>query len=130
VRRMGATPQPIGVGEVVGVKLVNRSRWTIGVVRWITIFDEGGMEFGIQFLGTLAKPVWVQPTITTTPQMKPGLLFAFGDSGEADSLLTLPNMFADLREFEVNEEGMVSMMRATGLIEKTARFDLFHVSAS
>ena len=65
VRRMGATQQPIGVGEVVGVKLMDRSRWTIGVVRWITIFDEGGMEFGIQFLGSMAKPVWVQPTITS-----------------------------------------------------------------
>ena len=128
VRRMGATPQPIGVGEVVGVKLMNRSRWTIAAVRWITIFEEGGMEFGIQFLGSMAKPVWVQPTITTAPQMKPGLLLAFGDSGEADSLLTLPNMFADLREFEVNQEGDVSVMRAAGLIEKTARFDLFHVS--
>jgi hypothetical protein len=130
VRRMGATPQPIGVGEVVGVKLGNRSRWTVAVVRWITLFDEGGMEFGIQFLGSMAKPVWVQPTITSAPQAKPGLLLAYADSGDADALLTQPNMFADLREFEVNEEGMVSVMRATSLIEKTGRFELFHVSSS
>jgi hypothetical protein len=130
VRRMGATQQPISVGEVVGLKLRDRSRWTIGVARWITLFDEGGMEFGIQFLGTMARPVWVQPTITTAPQAKPGLLLAFGNSGEVDSLLTLPNMFADLREFEVNQEGSVSVMRASGLIEKTGRFELFHVSAS
>ena len=130
VRRMGATQQPIGVGEVVGVKLMDRSRWTIGVVRWITFFDEGGMEFGIQFLGSMAKPVWVQPTITSAPQAKPGLLLAYAESGEVDSLLTLPNMFADLREFEVNAEGMVSVMRATSLIEKTIRFELFHVSPS
>jgi cyclic-di-GMP-binding protein len=130
VRRMGATQQPISVGEVVGVKLRDRSRWTVGVVRWITIFDEGGMEFGIQFLGSLAKPVWVQPTVTTAPQAKPGLLFAYADSGEADALLTPPNMFSDLREFEINEEGSVSVMRATGLIEKTVRFELFHVSPS
>ena len=130
VRRMGATQQPIGVGEVVGVKLTNRTRWTVGVVRWITIFDEGGMEFGIQFLGSMAKPVWVQPTITSAPQSKPGLLLAYADSGEVDALLTLPNMFADLREFEVNEDGLVTVMRATSLIEKTGRFELFHVSAS
>jgi hypothetical protein len=130
VRRMGATQQPIGVGEVVGVKLMDRSRWTIGVVRWITIFDEGGMEFGIQFLGSMAKPVWVQPTITSAPQAKPGLMLAYADSGEVDSLLTMPNTFADRREFEINEEGTVSVMRATDLIEKTGRFELFHVSAS
>jgi hypothetical protein len=130
VRRMGATQQPIAVGEVVGVKLRDRSRWTVGVVRWITVFDEGGMEFGIQFLGSLAKPVWVQSTITTAPQAKAGLLFAYADSGEVDALLTPPNMFADLREYEINEEGLVSVMRATGLIEKTGRFELFHVSPS
>ena len=130
VRRMGATQQPIGVGEVVGVKLTNRSRWTVGVARWITLFDEGGMEFGIQFLGSMARPVWVQPTITSAPQAKPGLMLAYADSGEPDALLTLPNTYADLREFEVNEEGMVNVVRATSLIEKTGRFELFHIAPS
>ncbi len=131
VRRMGATQQPIGVGEVVGVKLMNRSRWTIGVARWITMFDEGGMEFGIQFLGTMARPVWVQPTITSAPQAKLGLWLAFGDqSVEADALLTPPNTFSDLREFELDHEGTVASVRATSLIEKTGRFELFHVSPS
>ena len=131
VRRMGATQQPIGVGEVVGVKLMNRSRWTVGVARWITMFDEGGMEFGVQFLGSMARPVWVQPTITSAPQAKLGLWLAFGDRAtEADSLLTPPNTFSDLREFELDHEGAVSCVRATSLIEKTGRFELFHVSLS
>ena len=129
VRRLDAT-QPIGVGEVIGVKLKDRTRWTISVVRWITMFEEGGMEFGVQFLGSMATPVWVQPTITSAPQAKPGLLFAYAESGEPDALLTTPNTFADLREFELNEDGMVSIVRATSLIEKTGRFDLFHVNPS
>jgi cyclic-di-GMP-binding protein len=129
VRRMGATQQPIGVGEVVGIKFMDRTRWTIGAVRWITMFDEGGMEFGIQFLGGMATPVWVQPTVATSPQAKPGLLLAVGDDAtEADSLLTPPNTFSDLREFEVDRAGTVSRVRAAGLIEKTGRFELFHFS--
>jgi hypothetical protein len=130
VRRFAPTPQPLAVGEVVGVKLGTRSRWTVGVARWITVFDEGGMEFGIQFLGTLARPVWVQPTITSTPQAKPGLLLAFGDSGDVDSILAAPGIFADLREIELNDAGIVSVVRATSLIEKTARFELFHYTGS
>jgi hypothetical protein len=130
VRRMGATQQPIGVGEVVGVKLPTKARWTIGVARWITMFDEGGMEFGIQFLGSQAKPVWVQPTITSAPQAKPGLWMAVGDDGNADSLLTVPNTYSDLREFELDHEGHVQVVRATSLIERTGRFELFHVSPS
>jgi hypothetical protein len=131
VRRMGATQQPIGVGEVVGIKFIDRTRWTIGVVRWITLFEEGGMEFGIQFLGSMATPVWVQPTITSSPQAKFGLLLAVGQDGnEADSLLTPPNTFSDLREFEVDQDGTVSRVRAASLIEKTGRFELFHFSAA
>ena len=131
VRRMGATQQPIGVGEVVGVKLTNRARWTVGVARWITMFDEGGMEFGIQFLGSMARPVWVQPTITSAPQAKLGLWLAYGDEGaDADSLLTPPNTYSDLREFELDHEGSITTVRAANLIEKTARFELFHVAPS
>ncbi len=131
VRRMGTVPQPIGVGEVVGVKLIDRSRWAIGVVRWLTVFDEGGMEFGIQFLGSMARPVWVQPTITAAPQAKLGLRLGAGDDGsETDALLTPPNTYSDLREFELNDEGDVACVRANGLIEKTGRFELFHVSPS
>jgi len=131
VRRMGATQQPIGVGEVVGVKLGNRARWTVGVARWITMFDEGGMEFGIQFLGGMARNVWVQPTITSAPQAKPGLWMVFGeDTNEPDSLLTPPNTYSDLREFELDHEGHVTVVRASNLIEKTGRFELFHVAAS
>jgi len=128
---MGATQQPIGVGEVVGVKLGNRARWTVGVARWITMFDEGGMEFGIQFLGGMARNVWVQPTITSAPQAKPGLWMVFGeDTNEPDSLLTPPNTYSDLREFELDHEGHVTVVRASNLIEKTGRFELFHVAAS
>ena len=131
VRRMGVTQQPIGVGEVVGVKLNDRSRWIIGVARWITMFDEGGMEFGIQFIGSLARPVWVQPTVASAPQAKLGLKLAFGnDSGEPDALLTPLNTYADLREFEVSDNGETVHVRATSLIEKTGRFELFHISPS
>jgi len=138
-----------GVVVIVGSHLPKRAqRWAwlpIAVLLAVAVFAdegyneyrtrqacsrEGGMEFGIQFLGSLAKPVWVQSTITTAPQAKAGLLFAYADSGEVDALLTPPNMFADLREYEVNEDGMTSVMRATGLIEKTGRFELFHVSPS
>jgi len=129
VRRI-APAQPIAVGEVVGIKLVDRARWTIGVVRWLTMFDEGGMEFGVQFLSSAARMVSVQPTLTaSTPKL--GLLLADADDPSSiDSLLTPPNTFADLREFQLEQEGVVSLVRATSLIEKTGRFELFHVSPS
>ena len=129
VRRLGPA-QPLAVGEVVGVKLIDRSRWTIAVVRWLTTFDEGGMEFGLQFLSPMARMVSVQPTITSATTKLALLLPDADDPSLPDALLTPPNTFADLREFELEEEGAVSCVRATSLIEKTGRFELFHVSPS
>ena len=131
VRRAGSSAQAISVGEVIGIKFMARAQWTIGVVRWLTMLDDGGMEFGIQFLAPAARCVAVQPTITNAGQVRPGLLLA-EDSGfeSADSLLTMPATYSDLREFEIEDGGNVSRVRATSLIEKTGRFELFHVAPS
>ena len=129
VRRISSVQQGIGVGELIGIKAIGRSQWTIAVARWITVLEDGGMEFGLQFLPPAACSVWVQPTIAASPQAKLGLLLAESDESHAgESLLTPPNTYSDLREFELNGEGLVSRVRAAGLIEKTARFELFRVS--
>ena len=133
VRRSGSLVQPLSVGEVVGIKFIGRTRWTVGVARWITAMDDGGMEFGIQFLAPMARFVSVQPTITSTSsQVRHGLVLIDegGDPASTDMLLTPPNTFADLREYELEEQGIVLTVRARGLIEKTARFELFHVTPS
>lgn len=131
VKRLGTNSQNIAVGEVLGIKLIGRARWTIGVVRWLTALDDGSMEFGIQFLAPAARTVSVTPTISAAGTVKIGLLMQETEqSAEAESLLTPPATYSDLREFEIEEEGLVSCVRATSLIEKTARFELFSISPS
>ncbi len=131
VRRSGATNQSIVVGEAVGIKFMGRARWTIGVARWLTSLDDGGLEFGIQFLAPAARTVAVQPTTSAGAQVKLGLMLHESDqSRDSDSLLTPPGTYADLREYEVEEDGNVQLVRATGLVEKTGRFELFQISPS
>jgi hypothetical protein len=131
VRRIGTTAQSVVVGEVLGIKFMGNSHWTVGVVRWLTILDEGGMEFGIQYLAPAARYVAVQPTVSSAGTVRPGLLLS--ESGEfesPDTLLTGPATYSDLREFEIDDEGFISRVRATSLIERTGRFDLFHIAES
>ena len=129
IRRADSALQPVAIGDVVGIKFVGKGRWTVGVARWITQFDEGGMEFGVQFLAFSARPVWLNPTDSGSPQMKQGLVFEGGE-GEEPALLTPPNLYEDLRTFSLDDSGDRWEVRASNLIEKTPRFDLFHVSAS
>lgn len=131
VRRAGALAQPITVGEVLGIKFMGKARWTVGVVRWLTMLDDGGMEFGVQFLAPAARAVGVQSALSSTATAKPGLLLAEEDGFDnADMVLAVPGTYTELREFAVEDQGLVSVMRATSLIEKTGRFDLFHVAPS
>jgi hypothetical protein len=129
VRRGDTQFQPVAIGDVVGLKFMGKGRWTVGAVRWITQLDEGGMEFGVQFLAFSARPVWVQPTDSGSPQMKQGLVLQGGD-GEESALLTTPNLYVDMRTYALDDNGDRWDVRASSLIEKTPRFDLFHVSAS
>ena len=63
--------------------------------------------------------------------MRAGLLMLESESAQdSDTLLTPSNTYADLREFEIEEDGAISRVRARSLIERTGRFDLFHISPS
>ena len=48
VRRLERTEQPIAVGEVAGIKMPGKPHWAIGVVRWVTVFEDGGIDLGLQ----------------------------------------------------------------------------------
>jgi hypothetical protein len=128
--RRRATQQTLAVGEVVGIKAIGKPQWTIGVVRWITLLEDG-MEFGLQFLAPAACAVWVNAVGSGSPQSKIGVLLANAeDALTAESLLTLPGTYAEAREYELRGEDLESRVSAASLIEKTSRFELFHVSPS
>jgi hypothetical protein len=94
-------------------------------------FEEEGMEFGIQFIAPAARSVTLQQTANATGAQKLGLLIPEFDPMESgDSLLTPPLTFGDLREFEVEDQGELSLVRATQLLERTQRFELFHIAQS
>lgn len=131
VRRNGTSAQGITVGEVIGIRSMGKAAWTIGVVRWLTMLEEGAMEFGIQFLAPAAHLVALQPTIASIGAVRTALLLSEDeDFASADTVLAPPATYSDLREYELEDNGLVSTVRATSLIEKTGRFELFHVSPS
>lgn len=117
--------QAVSVGEVVGVRMLGHPRWIVGVVRWMSGDDEGALDVGVQFIAPGAACVWLQPTITAMPHARPGLLLQ-GTGDDSAALLSPPDTFSELREFEMSHEGDgTSCVRALTLIERTARFEVF-----
>ena len=58
------------------------------------------------------------------------MLFSLMPESESDTLLTAAETFADLREFELNANEDLLHVRATTLIERTSRFDMFQFQPS
>ena len=130
VRRAQGAMQPLAVGELIGIRAPGKPQWTIAVVRWITTLDDGGAEFGLQYIGTALRAVWVQATIASNPQARQGLLVADEDSPGHEILAAAPSTYSELREFDLMGENYMARVRAAGLIELTGRFDLFHLAVS
>ena len=124
VRREGRTEQPIAVGEVAGIKMHGRAHWAVGVVRWVTVFEDGGMEFGLQFLAPMARKVivsaWGVPSST-------GLLL---HKDSEPTVLTSPNAYSAQREIELDDAGDQKLVKPADVIEVTQRFELFKVKSA
>lgn len=120
----------VTVGEVVGVRFVGGRTWNVGVVRWLTMLEGNALEFGVELVAPAADSITIEPTIgggRSNPALR---LLSLVPEAESDTLLTIPETFADLREFELKGKGDVHTVRATTLMERTSRFDMFQYQES
>ena len=121
----------ITVGETVGVRFVGGRTWNVGVVRWLTLLEGNALEFGVELVAPSAISITIEPTIGSAGKPAPALmLLPLVPDAESDTLLTTPETFSDLREFELNAQGDLIRVRATTLIERTSRFDMFQFQPS
>ncbi|MBL8512279.1 MAG: hypothetical protein JNM52_11615, partial [Betaproteobacteria bacterium] len=121
----------VTVGEIVGIRFAGGRTWNVGVVRWLTLLEGSALEFGIELISPTAHSITLQPTIGSSTKSIPALLLgAVAPESDSDTALTLSDTFSDLREFELDDHGKVTHVRATTLIERTSHFDLFQFQPS
>jgi cyclic-di-GMP-binding protein len=121
----------VTVGEVVGVRFMGGRNWNVGVVRWLTSLEGGALEFGVELISPSASAITIVATIGSGGRAMPALVLQNTTPGwDNDTVLSLPDTFSDLREFELDENEMTMLVRATTLLERTARFDLFQFQTS
>jgi hypothetical protein len=116
----------VAVGETVGVRFVGGKSWNVGVVRWLTLLEGAALEFGVELVAPSADSIVIEPTIGSAGRPAAALrLHPLLPGADSDTLLTSPDTFADLREFELRDIGSSTTVRATTLVERTSRFDMF-----
>jgi hypothetical protein len=121
----------VTVGEAVGVRFVGGRAWNVGVVRWLTLLDGNALEFGMELISPTGYSVSLAATTGSSGRTTPGVLLeASHPEIPPDTVLTIADTFADLREFELNDHGELSNVRAVTLVERTSKFDLFQFQQS
>jgi hypothetical protein len=121
----------VTVGEIVGVRFVGGRTWNIGVVRWLTLLEGNALEFGVELISPSGSSITIEPTIGSGGKPMPALLLQnTNPDWDNDTVLALTDTFSDLREFELIDHDEVTIVRATTLIERTSRFDLFQFQKS
>ena len=120
----------VTVGEVIGVRFIG-GRWNVGVVRWLTLLEGNALEFGVELIAPGAVSITIEPTIGSGGKPMPALVLKnTNPEWDDDTVLAVTDTYADLREFELIEKGEVTLVRATSLLERTSRFDLFQFQKS
>lgn len=101
------------------------------MIRWLTLLEGNALEFGIELIAAAGYNVTIEPTIGSSNRPVQAILLSSAHAEILpDTVLTVPETFADLREFELNDHGEVSHVRAITLIERTSKFDMFQFQAS
>ena len=100
-------------------------------MRWLTLLEGNALEFGVELVAPAAISITIEPTIGSAGKPMPALmLFPLMPDAESDTVLTNTETFSDLREFEINAQGDLLCVRATTLVERTSRFDMFQFQPS
>jgi hypothetical protein len=121
----------ITVGEATGIRFMGGRGWNIGVVRWLNMLENNDLEFGLELISPSAHPIQIVPTIAGNGRAQAALkLPSMIQDDVTEALLTFPDTFSDLREFELDDGGESRLVRATTLVEKTSRFEVFQFTAS
>ena len=121
----------VTVGEIVGVRFIGGRSWNVGVVRWLTLLEGNALEFGVELISPAAASITIKPTIGNGNKPMPALVLQNATpEWDNDTVLSMTDTFADLREFELLDRTEITIVRATTLIERTSRFDLFQFQIS
>lgn len=132
VRRSTSGKVSVCVGEAVGIRPIGGRHWQAGVVRWLAVVDTDAIEFGVELIAPTTRTVHIEPTANATMSraVSAVLLGSGGAEGEIDMLLAAIDTYTPAREFAYNDGLRPVKVRATTLVERTARFDLFQMEAT
>jgi hypothetical protein len=117
----------VRVGDLLGLRSDQVKHWSIGVVRRVSVDSANKLEIGIQMLAPTAKPAAVRPIDRAEFEIAL-MLPELSALRKPASLVTSRGLYQPARVLDVDQNGTVTRVMATKLIERTNSFERFQYS--
>lgn len=126
----GDIPANVQAGEIIGIRESARSRWSIGVIRWVRHARQKGTQLGIELLAPNAQPCGVQlhhKTGAPTEFMRGMLLPELSSIGQHATIITPRVPFQSGGKVAVRQNGIEVKSQLGKRIAATGSFSQFEI---
>ncbi len=117
----------VRVGDLLSVKNIGESHWSVGVLRWISNNDQQQLDIGTQLIAPEAKAAGAREP--DQKEFEPVLLLPeIPAIKQPSSVVSACGMYSPARILELGEHGKISRIMLTRLVERTNSFERFQFS--
>jgi cyclic-di-GMP-binding protein len=127
LRRFPNAEGNVRVGELLSVKNSGESNWSLGVLRWVSINEQQQLDIGTQLIAPEAKAAGAR--VPDKKKFEPVLLLPeLPAIKQPGSVVSACGLYGPARVLELEEQGKISRIMLTKLIERTGSFERFQFS--
>ncbi|CAG0974972.1 Cyclic-di-GMP receptor FimW [Methylophilaceae bacterium] len=127
LRKLPNSTANVRIGELLSMKSDGERSWSVAVLRWANNGGHDQLDIGTQLIAPTAKAAGARAT--NQPRFEPVLLLpAMPKLRQAASIVSECGMFSPARILEIDENGSISRVMVTKLVERTGSFERFQYS--
>lgn len=113
------------VGDALATRGRQDTDWSLAVIRWIAMHEDGRVELGIERLAPQMRPIWVRPLRGLRKRPEPALLVPGLPSLKQPDRLLLPRfLYAPAMDAEIQSAPGLCYLSFGRRLEHTPNFDL------
>ncbi len=127
LRKFPTVSAQVRIGELLSVKNESEKTWSVAVLRWASNGEQDQLDIGTQLIAPNAKAGGAR--VLNGDLFEPALILpAMPAIKQAASLVTRCGFYAPARVLELDENGTISRIMITKLVERTRSFERFQFS--
>lgn len=128
LRKFPTVTAQVRIGELLGVKSEDDKHWSVAALRWAANNDQEQLDIGTQLLAPKAEAAGVRLANGSNPFEPALVLPAVAAINQAASIIAHCGAYAPARVLDLDQNGSISRIMITRLIERTRSFERFQFS--